>query len=107
MPKPENRYELADNLERDATKLQSRLRGHFVDDHSLCVSCRWGHVYRQSSKNRRNVYCTTLSKYMPDDVSECSEYQTINQLTLHQMAEIATLIEVNEKKVGFHQEECP
>lgn len=47
--------------------------------------------------------CGIFSGPCPEDINECSEYATINSLSLGQMAEIAYLIDISPKKrVGFH-----
>ena len=99
------RYRLGNQLDRQTVKLQSRLRGHFVDDATICTSCKHATIFRQKSQNNRQVYCGMLSRYMPTDIDECNEYRTVNDLSLSQMADIAVLIDMNDKKVGFHKED--
>ena len=97
----DDRYELASRLETQNTKLQSRMRGHFVDDVSLCGSCSRSHITRQTSSNLRQIRCLHIDKVMPHDIAECNSYRTINELSLSQMAEIAVLVESREYKGGY------
>ncbi|MGL5934184.1 MAG: hypothetical protein ACRCZI_01025 [Cetobacterium sp.] len=97
---PTARENLVDRLERSTAKLQARMRGHFADDRSICTSCRWATITRQASKNKRVIKCMQLGKIVPGDIIECSDYKTINELGLEQMAEMAVLIDVRGKVEG-------
>lgn len=96
----DQRWTLGQNLERDTKKLQARMQGHFVDDHSICSSCKNATITRQASKNSRSITCAMLGK-VPLDITECSDYAAIGSLSLTQMSEIAILIDSKEKRVGF------
>lgn len=96
---------LVGRLEKAANKLQGQNRESFVDSKSLCTTCRWAFIVRQSSKNNRHIRCSSgYPGWVPDDISECNSYTNITELSLGQMAEIATLITNSEKRVGFHHE---
>ena len=99
------RYALGDRLEQGARKLQSRLRGHFVDDKSACLSCKYAQVMRRSSKNNRVIHCGPLGQYVPNDIIECSDYASITSLSMQTMAGIAYIIELDKRKLGFQGDE--
>lgn len=97
----DGRDKLARTLERNTMKLQSRMKGHFVDDKSICTTCDWATITRQASKNRRVIRCSCISGIMPDDIVECTDYKAKTELSLNQMTGIATLIDIDGRKVGF------
>lgn len=95
-PKPPSlvdRYQLGERLEAESKKLQGVAREHFVDQRSLCSSCKHSTITRQHSRNARRIYCNDFGKVMPEDISECTAYQAFGSLSLSQMADIATLID--------------
>lgn len=93
---------LTNQLERTARKINDNKREHFVDSRNLCSTCKWATITRQASANNRVIFCTSLSMKVPDDIMECNEYANITQLSLGQMAEMATLIGgIKERKAGF------
>mgnify|MGYP001565451959 CR=1 FL=1 len=74
----------------------------FTDTTSLCSTCKWSQSRRRASHNARRMECSIFSGPCPEDISECSEYATINSLTLNQMADIAIIIDITPpKRVGF------
>lgn len=94
--KPEvgaSRERLADQLEAQTKRLRGIMRGHFVDQRSLCGSCKWASITRQASRNTRVIYCNQYSRNMPEDIAECTDYAAFGSLSLSQMADIATLID--------------
>lgn len=97
---------LVGRLEKAANKLQGQNRESFVDSKSLCTTCRWAFIVRQQSKNNRYIHCSSgyPGNWVPDDISECNSYSNVTELSLGQMAEIATLINITEKRVGFYHE---
>lgn len=100
-PATESRYDLADRLERVASKLQGLRQDQFIDDKSVCNTCKHSQIVRRHNRNERVIWCHQLSKNVPLDLSECSSYQNLTELSLGQMADIAWLIDNrSDKKVG-------
>lgn len=89
-------------LESQGKHYTGNNREQWVDSKSLCTTCKWAHIVRRSSSNTRSIFCGSLTRWVPEDIGECSEFHTFTQMTLQQMGAIATVIELNEKKVGFH-----
>ncbi len=92
-PPSVNRYELGERLEAETKRITGVMRGHFSDQESLCSSCKYVQITRQHSQNTRRIYCGQLSRYMPEDIAECTDYAAFGSLSLSQMADIATLID--------------
>jgi hypothetical protein len=88
-----NRYELSERLRAETKLLEGVRQDHFVDQRSLCGTCKYAAIVRQASRNTRVMFCGHFGKVMPEDISECSVYQAINSLSLNQMVEIATIID--------------
>lgn len=104
-PDDTDRYKLADRLEVAARKSQIAgvRRESFVDSPSLCGQCRWAMITRRASRNNRVIECQSISRFVPEDIVECSNFTSQNELSLNQMAEMAILIDNHEpKRVGFH-----
>ena len=92
-PSGPSRYELGERLAGEAQKLEGVRRDSWVDQPSLCNSCKHAMILRQASKNSRLVRCEVWSQIMPEDISECTSHAKVGSLSLHQMAEIATIID--------------
>ncbi len=60
---------------------------------SLCVGCKYAHLYRRRDKLEPAVYCHELGKYVPPDIVECNQFSAVAALSLHQMQEIALPID--------------
>lgn len=88
-----NRYELTERLQEEAKKLEGIRRQQFVDQPSICSHCKYAQITRQASKNYRTIRCSVYGRNMPEDIIECNEYASYMDLSLSQMAEIATLID--------------
>lgn len=88
-----DRYQLGERLEAESKKMTGVVREHFVDQRSLCTSCKHSAITRQHSKNARRIYCNDFGKVMPEDIAECTAYAAFGSLSLSQMADIATLID--------------
>lgn len=70
-------------------------------DSSLCDRCTYGSIAK-TTDNNRTVYCTSIFKYMPQNVSECSDYQSKGDLSKHDMERIAWNLETKEGRIiGF------
>lgn len=80
-------------LEDQGKKYTGQRLDSWQDGKGVCSSCRNAMIIRQSSKNQRTIHCSEINAEVPDDISECNSYKNFTQLTLGQMAEIATLID--------------
>lgn len=98
--RPIDEDKLLGQLEKAAKKLEGQRRDHFTDTQSICGHCRWAHITRRQNKNNRVIFCTTLSQIMPDDIQECSEYTSLTQLSLQQMAGLAWIIDPRDHTKG-------
>ena len=92
-PTADDRYRLGERLEVESKRLTGVAREHFIDQKSLCSSCKWASIRRQHSRNARLIFCVNFSQIMPEDIKECTAYTAFGSLSLGQMAEIATLID--------------
>jgi len=88
-------------LKNEAERVLGIRRKSFVDSQSLCTSCQHAVVSRRGSQNSRKIYCSWLSKPMAEDITECSKYFAVNELSLAQMAQIAHLIETRDTNQGY------
>jgi aerobic-type carbon monoxide dehydrogenase small subunit (CoxS/CutS family) len=87
------RWKLGEQLEQESKRLAGVKQDHWIDQASLCGSCKFSKILRQTSKNNRVIRCDHFGGWMPDDITECNAYQKIGSLSLAQMVEIATLID--------------
>jgi hypothetical protein len=104
-PEDQGRAKIASQIEKTAKQLHltGQRRETFTDSVSLCNTCKWASSRRRKSANIKRIECSIFSGPCPEDISECSEYSTITSLTLGQMADIATIIDISPpKRVGFH-----
>lgn len=92
-PTSRDRERLGERLEAENKRMAGVNREHFVDQKSLCTSCKWASITRQASKNARVIHCNQYSRNMPEDILECTDYAAFGSLSLSQMADIATLID--------------
>jgi len=92
-PTADDRYRLGERLEAETKRLTGIAREHFVDQKSLCTSCKHATITRQHSRNARRIYCNDFDKVMPEDIAECTAYAAFGSLSLSQMADIATLLD--------------
>lgn len=97
--RPERDVEkLTTRIEKAATKLTGTVRANFVDDRSLCGTCKHATIVRRHSKNNRDIRCAIMDyALVPEDIVECSDYENIKTLSLTQMAEIAVLVDPRGK----------
>ncbi len=103
--KPALHYEQVEILEKEGKKYTGNHQERWVDNKSICTSCQNAHIMRRGSQNRRSIYCNGLAKFVPEDINECNEYRKFTELSLSQMANIATLVGgLPERKVGFYKE---
>ena len=92
-PTQRDRNRLGERLEAENKRMEGVIREHFVDQRSLCTSCKWASISRQASKNARVIHCNQYGRNMPEDITECTDYSAFGSLSLSQMADIATLID--------------
>lgn len=97
----EPRWELADRLSSLAKNLTGRRKIHFVDDKTLCAGCKYATIVRLRSDNSRTIICGVLGRAMPHNVDECSAYGGINELSIGQMTDMATLIDPRDLTKGY------
>ena len=86
-------YSQIEILEDQGKKYTGKRLDTWQDGKGICASCKRSVVMRRSSKNERVIFCNELQAHVADDISECNSYQNFTQLSLAQMAEIATLID--------------
>jgi len=48
------------------------------------------------------IHCDNLGKFIPEDIQECNQFRKFTDLSISQMSEMATLLGIPEKKVGFY-----
>jgi hypothetical protein len=93
-----DRDELQDRLAIQGSKLSDPV--DWVDRlDTLCARCSFSQIMRQKGERHYEVYCHNFSSTVPP-IEECSSFSEQNKLTLRDMVEIATLIEI-KKKAGF------
>ena len=103
--KPKLDYRQIESLEEHGKKFAGIRQQSWVDDRSICVSCKYSQIVRRRGKNTRAIYCNDIGKWVPGDIEECSSHQGFTQLSVNQMSAIATLIGgLPERKVGFRKE---
>lgn len=92
-PSEDDRYRLGERLEAENKRLSGVQREHFVDQRSLCTSCKNASIRRRESRNARIIHCNHFDRPMPEDITECTAYAKFGSLSLQQMADIATIID--------------
>lgn len=103
--KPRLDYHEIESLDEQGKKFSGVRQQSWVDDKSICTSCKYSHIVRRAGKNTQAVYCTDVGQWVPGDISECSSHKGFTELTISQMSSIATLIGgLPERKVGFKNE---
>lgn len=100
-PVASEKYEMQQRLERIAEPLTGNRKIQFMDEASICISCRHSMVMRRGSQNNRTIRCQMLGP-VPHDLTECSSYLGINDLSLGQMVEMAMIIDPRDfTKSGY------
>jgi hypothetical protein len=103
--KPKLSHNQVEMLEKQSYKLVGRKLENWTDGKGICGTCSWATIIRQASRNTRVIRCGQLNQTMPEDVAECNSYSSMTELSLSQMASMATLIGgLPERKVGFRKE---
>ena len=72
------------------------------DNKSLCAACKHSVIFTLHNQTRV-TYCTVISKYIAQDVEQCSDYASKNSMSLYDMSRIAHIL-VNKRggKIGFN-----
>ena len=70
-----------------------------LTQNTICTSCKYGHVYRRSGCLDVNAFCLSIGRSVPSDIAECSRYADIKSLSLHDMAELALVV---DDRVAVH-----
>lgn len=97
-----DRYNLGEQLEQQVRPLagiRKRRSLEFVNDKSICMTCSNAAIYRRGSKNTHSIRCSRLGD-VPNDIEECNSYQSITELSLDQMVQIATLLDQRDLLKG-------
>ena len=71
-------------------------------DYGLCSDCIDFRFYK-TEYGRGCGYCSLWRKYINkiDIIIECADYNKRGQMSLNDMKEIAVIIEIDDKKIGF------
>lgn len=102
---PKLTYTQIEVIENEGKKLTGTHVEKWVDNKSLCSTCQHAHIMRRTSTNSRAVKCQEIGSFVPEDIKECNSYLNFTQLSLSQMAQLATLVGgLPERKVGFRKE---
>lgn len=72
------------------------------DEFGLCSNCTHARVTKTKYGNIY-MFCTEWERHLNgvNLVSECTAYHKIGQMSLFDMKEIAVMIDVENKKIGF------
>jgi len=96
--------EISDRLELIETKgagadkgerfgLQPKISG-------VCRTCVHAHIMERKYNNKLTVHCRVLERDVPNDVSRCNSYNKYGDMSLYEMNNICTLIDITPQ-VGF------
>ena len=66
----------------------------------MCKGCGNATILKQQSRNEITVYCEALRVKVPTDIESCTSFFDPRTLSLHDMRQIAHIIEFHPK-VGF------
>ena len=99
---PKLTYTQIEVLESEGKRYTGNHQEKWVDSKSVCTSCTYAHIMRRGSQNKRMIHCDNLGKFVPEDIQECNQFRKFTDLSISQMGEMATLLGIPEKKVGFY-----
>lgn len=72
---------------------------------NLCLTCKWAIIVQGHAHSDIRVQCREIDfgkhDFVPFPVAECSEYELRGALSLHEMKQMAYLIEPRKDGVGF------
>lgn len=95
-------------IEYKAEQLESANRRVAPSKGGLCFRCRSGFVTRRERDIEYKIMCMQVMSRMPDDIAECSKFQSSGELSIWELAQIADVVDVVSKKsVGFNHEKQP
>ncbi len=72
---------------------------------SLCESCVYATVIQGMSQHQRLIKCGDISKMIPFNVETCNSYRRFGEMSLHEMKDMATVIDIRAGQVGFYTAE--
>lgn len=100
-PIPIDRDELSSELERQPIVLKGVNTALGPGGSGLCHRCTHSQIYRRKSTEFDvTIICRTLEKQMPVDIVECSGFTAQNELSLHDMSQMAHLIDDRPSRKG-------
>ncbi len=68
---------------------------------SLCESCVNATVIQGMSQHQRLIKCGEIGKLIPFNVETCNSYRQFGVLSLYEMKEMATIVDIRAGQVGF------
>lgn len=68
---------------------------------SLCGRCQRAHIIKVKRKNDPSIHCMAIERDVPWDIEECSKFQQIGVLDVWDLAKLAKIIDIDERKVGI------
>lgn len=92
---------LFSKLDQAARQVDGQLRRHFTDARSLCTTCTNRMILRRHSATERVILCLAINRRVPDDISDCSLYRSVLQMSLVQMSELAWPINISDHHQGY------
>lgn len=97
-------YELEDATANaaEAIKESSRRVRVKVPSKYLCFRCANAMIYKREGAADPIIFCSSFDRRMPLDIVECNKFRPEGTLDVWDMAKLAKIIDINEKKsVGF------
>ena len=86
-------------------KISIRSDTRISTQRSLCDSCTSSTIICGKSQNDRIVRCNQIESTIKFNVEECSGYTMFEVMSLDEMKEMATVIELKLHGVGFYTAE--
>lgn len=71
-------------------------------ERSLCESCVMATVVQGMSSQQRIVKCMDINRVITFNVETCSAYRRFGVVTIGEMKEMATVIDIRAGQVGFY-----
>lgn len=96
-------YDVTDHMPSDGltTKIDNKnlAAGH---ENGLCFTCRHHMHFRRGSKNQFVLICRAVDPdiRVSEDITECSRYENPLVMSLYEMGQLATLIDI--RPAGGH-----
>lgn len=73
---------------------------------SLCDDCTWATRIQGMTEQQRIVKCDSSNAFVRFNVEECSSYNQFGVLSLHEMKQMAVIIDLKGNQVGFYSPEA-